>query len=171
MSINILNGYFGLVSGSSSVALKGVVTHVGIIDKDFVGSVKVILTNVGCCPKYSITQGDRIGQITLCKYSKANWIENDSFKAKVTILQPKINMLVLNRQVSRIMDEILTAAAVLKVKRNYPARLEQIVGKYLLTRVISIVEYNSQRFYSLCYCHRFSGCAPHHFCNKYYASC
>ena len=81
-------------------------------------------------------------------------------------------MLVLDRQVSRIMDEILTAAAinaVLKVKRNYPVRLEQIVGKYLLTRVISIVEYNSQRSYSLCYCHKFSGCAPHHFCNKYYA--
>ena len=83
LSINIPNGYFGLVSERSIVALKGVVTHVGIIDKDFVGSVKVILTNVGCCPKYSITQGDRIGQITLCKYSKANWIENDSFKAKV----------------------------------------------------------------------------------------
>ena len=83
LSINIPNGYFGLVSERSSVALKGVVTHVGIIDKDFVGSVKVILTNVGCCPKYSITQGDRIGQITLCKYSKADWIENDSFKAKV----------------------------------------------------------------------------------------
>ena len=84
LSINIPNGYFGLVSGRSSIALKGVVTHVGIIDKDFVGSVKVILTNVRCCPKYSITQGDRIGQITICKYSKANWIENESFKAKVT---------------------------------------------------------------------------------------
>ena len=67
LSINIPNGYFGLVSGRSSL-----VTHVGIIDKDFVGSVKVILTNVGCYPKYSITQGDRIGQITLCKYSKVN---------------------------------------------------------------------------------------------------
>ena len=81
-------------------------------------------------------------------------------------------MLVLDRQVSRIMDEILTAAAinaVLKVKRSYPGRFEQIVGKYLLTRVISTVEYNSQRSYSLCYCHKFSGCAPHHFCNKYHA--
>ena len=70
------------------------------------------------------------------------------------------------------MDEILTAAAInamLKEKKNYPARLEQIVGKYLLASVISIVEYNSQRSYSLCYCHKFSGCAPHHFCNKYYA--
>ena len=84
MSINIPNGYFGIVTGRSSIALKGIVTHVGIIDKDFFGSAKVILTNVGCCPQYSIMQGDRIGQITLCKYSKANWIETDSFKAKVT---------------------------------------------------------------------------------------
>ena len=57
------------------------------------------------------------------------------------ILQLKINMLALDRQVSRRinkeMDEILTNAAlnaILKERRNYPARLEQIVGKYLLTK-------------------------------------
>ena len=83
MSINIPNGYFGLVTGRSSIALRGIATHVGIIDKDFFGNAKVILTNVGCCPQYSIMQGDRIGQITLCKYGKANCIETDSFKARV----------------------------------------------------------------------------------------
>ena len=92
------------------------------------------------------------------------------------ILQLKINMLALDRQVSRRinkeMDEILTNAAlnaILKERRNYPARLEQIVGKYLLTKTFSIIEYNNQRSYSLCYRHKFSGSAPHHFCNKHYA--
>ena len=62
LSINIPNGYFGLVTGRSSIALKDIVTHVGIIDQNFFGSAKVILTNVGCCPQYSIMQGHRIGQ-------------------------------------------------------------------------------------------------------------
>ena len=68
--------------------------------------------------------------------------------------------------------ETLTNAAIsamLKEKRNYPARLEQIVEKHLLTRVISIVECNNQRSHSLCYCHKFSGCVPHPFCDEYYA--
>ena len=172
MSINIPNGYFGLVTGRSSIALKGIVTHVGIIDKDFFGSAKVILTNSGCCPQYSIMQGDRIGQITLCKYSKANWIENDSFKAKVTEWN---NSTARDKHIgfgSTGIFETLTNAAIsamLKEKRNYPARLEQTVGKHLVTRVISIVEYNNQRSHSLCYCHKFSGCVPHIFYDNYYA--
>ena len=82
LNIKIPKGYFGLVSGRSSVALKGVMTHVGIIDSDFFGIGRVILTNIGQNP-YEIKPGDRIGQITLVKYSKANWIKSDSFKAEV----------------------------------------------------------------------------------------
>ena len=44
--------------------------------------------------------------------------------------------------------------------RNTPARLEQIVAKHLLLRVLNIVEYNNQNAINLCYCHKFSGCAP-----------
>ena len=69
LNFKIPKGYFGLISGRSSIALKGIMTHVGIIDEDFYGSGKVILTNVGLKP-FRVSSGDRIGQVTLVKYSK-----------------------------------------------------------------------------------------------------
>ena len=82
LNIKIAKGYFGLISARSSVALKGVMTHVGIMDSHFFGGGRVILTNIGQAP-FIINRGDRIGQRTLIKYSKANWIKSDSFKAEV----------------------------------------------------------------------------------------
>ena len=78
----IPKGYFGLISGRCSVALKGVMTHVGILNNEFYGVGHVILTNIGPKP-YNIEEGDRIGQITLVKYSKVNWIETEVFKTEV----------------------------------------------------------------------------------------
>ena len=57
-------------------------THVGIIDSDFYGVGSVILTNIGRRP-LDIKQGDRIGQITLIRYSKVNWVNADRFKTEV----------------------------------------------------------------------------------------
>ena len=82
LNIRIPKGYFGLISGRSSVALKGNMTHVGILDNDFYGVGSVILTNIGRRP-YDIKQGDRIGQITLLEYSRANWVQAQSFKTEV----------------------------------------------------------------------------------------
>ena len=82
LNIKIPKGYFGFISGRSSVALKWVMTHVGIMDSDFFGGGRVILTNIGQAP-FIINPCDRIGQITLIKYSKTNWIKSDSFKAEV----------------------------------------------------------------------------------------
>ena len=39
LSVNIPEGYFGLISGRSSLALKGVTAPVGIIDNDYKGCV------------------------------------------------------------------------------------------------------------------------------------
>ena len=85
-------------------------------------------------------------------------------------------MLVLDRQVfrkmNRLLEEHLTNAALnslLKTKRNCPARLEQIVAKYLLEKILAIVEFNNQESYSLCYCNKVSACAPHFFSEGFYA--
>ena len=59
--MKIPKGYFGLISGRSSVAFKGVMTHVGIIDSDFYGVGKVIHTNISQKP-FDIKCGDRVGQ-------------------------------------------------------------------------------------------------------------
>ena len=69
-SIKIPIGYFGLVSGRSSLALKGVLAHVGIIDDDYRNCVCIILMNLNADP-YNIEIGDRIGQITLVKFVQA----------------------------------------------------------------------------------------------------
>ena len=45
-SIEIPSGYFGLVSGRSSMALKGIFTHVGIIDNDYRKPIGAILLNL-----------------------------------------------------------------------------------------------------------------------------
>ena len=55
----------------------------------------------------------------------------------------------------------------LLTRTNSPARLEQIVAKHLLLRVLNIGEYNNQNTINLCYCHKFSGCAPE-WCFKFY---
>ena len=78
--MKIPQGFCGLVTGRSSVALKGVQTHVGIIDTDYRGHVAVILTNIGCYPQFDIKSGDRIGKISLVSFSKANWIEVSKFE-------------------------------------------------------------------------------------------
>ena len=70
LSIKIPSGYFGLISGRSSLALKGVIAHVGIIDNDYRACICVILLNINS-DKYNIEIGDRIGQLTLVKFDQA----------------------------------------------------------------------------------------------------
>ena len=72
LSIKIPSGYFGLVSGRSSMALKGIFTHVGIIDNDYRLSIAVILINLNS-DNYEIEKGDRIGQISFLKFTQMNF--------------------------------------------------------------------------------------------------
>ena len=60
LNMRIPKGYMGLVTGRSSLALKGLQTHVGIIDSDFFGELKVIITNLGSS-SCKVMCGDRIG--------------------------------------------------------------------------------------------------------------
>ena len=60
ISIPCYQSCYGLVTGRSSVALKGVQTHVGMIDSDYVGLVCVVLTNFTKAD-FVIKEDDRIG--------------------------------------------------------------------------------------------------------------
>ena len=76
-----LKGYAGLITGRSGLALKGIQCHVGIIDCDFYGDIKVILTN--CSPtEFKIFLGNRIGQISIIKYLKVSWQNPKKFSAE-----------------------------------------------------------------------------------------
>ena len=81
LSVKIPEGYFVLISGRSSLALKGVIAHLGIIDNDCRGCVCVILINLNF-DNYNIEVGDRIGQLTLVKYDKAVFKEVLNFNSE-----------------------------------------------------------------------------------------
>ena len=81
LCVKIPEGYFGLISGRPSLALKGVIVHLGIIDNDYRGCVCVILINLNF-DNYNIEIGDRIGQLTLAKYDKAVFKEVLNFNTE-----------------------------------------------------------------------------------------
>ena len=72
LNMKIPKGYCGLVSGRSSIALKGIHTHVGIVDNDYRGVVCIVFTNIGCYPQYDIREADRTAQISLVKYDRVS---------------------------------------------------------------------------------------------------
>ena len=82
LNMEVPLGHMGLVTGRSSLALKNLQTHVGTIDSDFFGQLKVIITNMNSIP-YKISCGDRIGQIIMVKYSNAWWVQSKTFMADV----------------------------------------------------------------------------------------
>lgn len=53
----------------SGMASAGVVAHLGLIDADYPGEIKVILHNMST-KNFVIAKGDRIAQIMLCTHDK-----------------------------------------------------------------------------------------------------
>ena len=74
LQMEIPNDYYGLVSGRSGLALKGISAHVGTIDSNFGGVICLILTNL-TNSYYIFDYGDRIGQMTILKCEDVKWIE------------------------------------------------------------------------------------------------
>ena len=75
LHMEIPKGFYGLVTGRSSLTLKGITAHVGTIDSDFRGVVCIILTNLTRAD-YVIEYGDRVGQITILRYEDPKWVES-----------------------------------------------------------------------------------------------
>ena len=66
----------------SGLALKkgiSVLNAPGTIDADYRGEIGVILINLSSEP-FTITPGDRIAQLVIAKYERAEWVEVDSLK-------------------------------------------------------------------------------------------
>ena len=78
LNLKIPLGHMGLLTGRSGMALKNIHTHVGTIDCNLWGDIKIILTNFNSIP-YKISYGDRIGQIILLKYSNPCWNNSSEF--------------------------------------------------------------------------------------------
>lgn len=80
--IGLPQGYEAQVRPRSGLALKHGITCLntpGTIDADYTGDVGVILVNLGQEP-FPINDGDRIAQMVISKFKKADWIEVDALQ-------------------------------------------------------------------------------------------
>lgn len=81
--IALPDGYEAQVRPRSGLALKHGVTVLnspGTIDADYRGEVGVILINLSDEP-FTINDGDRIAQMVIARYEKAQWVEVDQLRA------------------------------------------------------------------------------------------
>lgn len=60
------NSYWGFITGRSSMNLKGLIVHQGVVDKTYRGEFKVVLQNLTEEP-IEITDGERIAQCVILK--------------------------------------------------------------------------------------------------------
>ena len=64
ISMEIPNGYVGLIWDRSSMGVKGIHRHAGVIDSGYRGHIKVCLHNA-TKETYHVESGDRIAQIVI----------------------------------------------------------------------------------------------------------
>jgi len=62
--MSIPEGYVGLIWDRSSMGVKGIHRHAGVIDSGYIGHIKVCLHNT-TCDTYHVERGDRIAQIVI----------------------------------------------------------------------------------------------------------
>ena len=74
LSMKIPDKFVGVIAGRSSLVLKGILTHVGIIDNDYILPIGVILINL-TKEVYTVEKDHRIGQISFLKCSRATFKE------------------------------------------------------------------------------------------------
>ena len=74
LSMKIPDKFVGVIAGRSSLMLKGILTHVGIIDNDYILPIGVILINL-TKEVYTVEKDHRIGQISFLKCSRATFKE------------------------------------------------------------------------------------------------
>ncbi|HMO02137.1 MAG TPA: dUTP diphosphatase [Oligoflexia bacterium] len=67
LKLKIPNGWVGVVKDRSSMALRGIYTHGGVIDSSYRGEIKVVISNRSNEP-YQIKSGDKIAQLLVVPY-------------------------------------------------------------------------------------------------------
>ncbi|MGA2299006.1 MAG: dUTP diphosphatase [FCB group bacterium] len=79
LAIALEQGFECQVRSRSGLAIKNGVFALnapGTIDSDYRGEIKIILANFGKEP-FVIERGDRIAQLVIARYEKADWVKTD----------------------------------------------------------------------------------------------
>lgn len=74
--VKIPDGYAGYIFPRSGLSSKGIVCELPPIDSGYRGEVHAIVTNVGSTP-YTISVGDRIGQLVIMPIVIADFVTED----------------------------------------------------------------------------------------------
>lgn len=80
IALAIPDGYAGMIFARSGIALKrglAPANKVGVIDSDYRGEIMVALHNHSSVPQ-EISNGERIAQLVVMPYLKAEFVETDS---------------------------------------------------------------------------------------------
>ena len=81
ISLALPQGYVGLVTPRSGLALKHGISMVnapGVIDAGYRGDIGLILWNTDSNDAFTITTGDRIGQLLVMRVAEAQMVQVDS---------------------------------------------------------------------------------------------
>lgn len=80
IAVEIPKGYVGLIKGRSGMAFKaGVTCFNGVIDSDYRGELKALLSNRGDLSR-TYTQGDRVCQLVIVKCERFDVVEDDKLE-------------------------------------------------------------------------------------------
>jgi dUTP pyrophosphatase len=80
LKIEIPYGFEGQVRPRSGLAIKhsiGIINSPGTIDADYRGELKILLTNFGKY-NYTVSFGDRIAQLVICRVEKVQIVTEES---------------------------------------------------------------------------------------------
>ena len=74
LRVAIPAGFFGKIEARSGTALKGLVTHAGLIDSDYRGEIKILMQNVTTAPM-RVDPQTRIAQLLLLPSIEAEMVQ------------------------------------------------------------------------------------------------
>lgn len=78
-AMTVPKGTYGRIAPRSSVSCKNIMVNAGVIDRDYTGKVKVLLSNLGDTD-FIIKTGDRIAQLILEVIQKPDILEVESLE-------------------------------------------------------------------------------------------
>ena len=78
LAMEIPDKFVGVITGRSSLILKGILTHFGVIDNDYLLPIGVILVNL-TKENYTVEKDHRIAKIAFLKCSRALFKEVMNF--------------------------------------------------------------------------------------------
>ena len=64
ISIQIPEGCYGRIASRSGMALKGIDVQAGVIDRDYTGEIKILLSN-STSTQFGVLKGDRCAQLII----------------------------------------------------------------------------------------------------------